>query len=146
MICCPGICHYYHRQFPSARDFQSKGNHPQHRYCWCDCDCSALSGLQCSVLYWRTDFRYGTICKRWRSVKLCSLSAVWKMGNLILGSAVVLACMTTSIGLTTSFGEYFSKMFPRFSYKSIVTVVTLFTWLISNVGLQCFWIQFCQFW
>lgn len=59
-----------------------------------------------------------------------------KWGNLILGSAVVLACMTTSIGLTTSFGEYFSKMFPRFSYKSIVTVVTLFTWLISNVGLQ----------
>ena len=59
-----------------------------------------------------------------------------KWGNLILGSAVVLACMTTSIGLTTSFGEYFSKMFPRFSYKSTVTVVTLFTWLISNVGLQ----------
>lgn len=59
-----------------------------------------------------------------------------KFGNVILTAAVILACMTTSIGLTTSFGEYFYKKFPHFSYKRIVLLVTIFTWAISNVGLS----------
>lgn len=57
-------------------------------------------------------------------------------GNLILGVAMILACLTTSIGLTTSFGDYFSERFPRFSYRQVITVVCLFTWAVSNVGLD----------
>lgn len=59
-----------------------------------------------------------------------------KWGNVILGAAVVLACLTTSIGLTTSFGNYFAKLFPNISYRKIITVVCLFTWAVSNVGLD----------
>lgn len=59
-----------------------------------------------------------------------------KWGNVILGAAMILACLTTSIGLTTAFGDYFSKMFPKFSYRKIITVVCLFTWAISNIGLD----------
>ena len=36
-----------------------------------------------------------------------------KWGNVILGIAMILACMTTSIGLTTAFGDYFTKLFPK---------------------------------
>ena len=59
-----------------------------------------------------------------------------RWGNVILGAAVVLACLTTSIGLTTSFGNYFAKMFPRIPYRRIIAVVCVFTWAVSNVGLN----------
>ena len=59
-----------------------------------------------------------------------------RWGNLILGVAVVLACLTTSIGLTTAFGDYFAKVLPNLSYRKIITVVILCTWLVSNVGLD----------
>ncbi len=59
-----------------------------------------------------------------------------KWGNVILGVAMVMACLTTSIGLTTSFGDYFSRMFPKVSYRKIIAIVCLFTWAIANVGLD----------
>ena len=37
-------------------------------------------------------------------------------GGIILGIAVLLACLTTSIGLTTSFSDYFHELIPSVSY------------------------------
>lgn len=59
-----------------------------------------------------------------------------KWGNVILGVAMVMACLTTSIGLTTSFGDYFSKRYPKRKYRNIVGAVCLFTWVVSNVGIN----------
>lgn len=59
-----------------------------------------------------------------------------KWGNIILGVAMIMACMTTSIGLTTSFGDYFSKRYPKLKYRRIIGVVCLFTWAVSNIGLE----------
>ena len=56
-------------------------------------------------------------------------------GNAVLGLAVMLACLTTSIGLATSFSDYFHEIFPRISYKTILTGVCVFSFAISNVGL-----------
>ena len=53
----------------------------------------------------------------------------------MLGAAITVACLTTSIGLVTSCGEYFSKLLPKLSYKTVVTLVTLFSFIISNFGL-----------
>ncbi len=57
------------------------------------------------------------------------------VGGIILGIAVTLACLTTSIGLTTSFSDYFIKLFPKLTYKQIAGIVCLFSFVISNVGL-----------
>lgn len=57
-------------------------------------------------------------------------------GQMILGLAVLFACLTTSIGLTTSFAEYFHKAFPRFTYRQVVVAVNLFSFAVSNVGLS----------
>lgn len=57
-------------------------------------------------------------------------------GSIILGAAVLLACLTTSIGLTTSFADYFKEVFPKLSYKRIAAVVCLFSFVISNIGLS----------
>ncbi len=56
-------------------------------------------------------------------------------GNVVLGLAVLMACLTTSIGLATAFSDYFNSIFPKYSYKTILTIVCLFSFAISNVGL-----------
>ncbi|MGP1570129.1 MAG: branched-chain amino acid transport system II carrier protein [Eubacteriales bacterium] len=56
-------------------------------------------------------------------------------GNLVLGIAVLMACLTTAIGLATSFADYFHTNFPKFSYKAILIAVCVFGFAIANVGL-----------
>lgn len=56
-------------------------------------------------------------------------------GQLILGIAVLFACLTTSIGLTTACGDYFSTHFKSLSYKKVITAVCLFSFFVSNIGL-----------
>ena len=58
-----------------------------------------------------------------------------KAGNFVLGVAVVFACLTTSIGLASSFSDFFHETFPKYSYKSVLAVVCLFSFAVSNVGL-----------
>lgn len=56
-------------------------------------------------------------------------------GLFILGLAITLACLTTSIGLVSACAKYFSKFFPRLSYRSLVFILSIFSLIISNVGL-----------
>ncbi|MBM7701199.1 branched-chain amino acid transport system II carrier protein [Metabacillus iocasae] len=56
-------------------------------------------------------------------------------GTLILALAITFACLTTSIGLTTACGRFFTTIFPSLSYKTIVVVLTIFSAIIANVGL-----------
>lgn len=57
-------------------------------------------------------------------------------GGVVLGIAVLFACLTTSIGLTTSFADYFHEILPKVSYKKIAAIVCVFSFVISNVGLS----------
>lgn len=58
------------------------------------------------------------------------------LGAVVLGVAVLLACLTTSIGLTTAFADYFHTMFPKYSYKKIAACVCIFSFIVANVGLS----------
>lgn len=58
-----------------------------------------------------------------------------KIGMLILGIAVLFACLTTAIGLTTSFGDYFSRTYVKLEYNHIIIAVCVFSFFISNIGL-----------
>lgn len=57
-------------------------------------------------------------------------------GGIVLGMSVFLACMTTAIGLTTSFANYFHELIPQLSYRRITAIVCLFSFAVSNVGLS----------
>ena len=57
-------------------------------------------------------------------------------GIIVLGIAVVLACLTTSIGLSTSFAGYINELKPQWSYRKVLLAVILFSFAISNVGLK----------
>lgn len=56
-------------------------------------------------------------------------------GALLLGVIVTLACLTTSIGLVVACGEFFAKVTPL-SYKTIITVISLLSYIIANQGLE----------
>ncbi|MEN2768932.1 branched-chain amino acid transport system II carrier protein [Ornithinibacillus xuwenensis] len=58
------------------------------------------------------------------------------LGSILLGIVIILACLTTNIGLMTACGEYFHRLFPKFSYKTLVVFFTVLTFVIANFGLS----------
>ena len=57
-------------------------------------------------------------------------------GHILLASTVTVACLKTAIGLITACTTTFSELYPNtLSYKSYVYLITLVSFLISNVGL-----------
>ena len=60
-----------------------------------------------------------------------------RTGSWILAITITFACLKTSIGLVTSCAETFVKLFPHaLSYRTWAAVFTLFSLVISNVGLS----------
>lgn len=67
------------------------------------------------------------------SVKL----VLGNFGLVLLASIFSLACLTTCVGLITSGGEYFEKLFNhKLSYRGWVFVWTLFSFIMANFGLN----------
>ncbi len=57
-------------------------------------------------------------------------------GKVALGLAVALACLTTSIGLTATVGDYFSQLGGRRAgYKAICTATVVFSGIFATVGV-----------
>lgn len=57
-------------------------------------------------------------------------------GKTLLGIIFTLACFTTVVGLTTACGQYFSNLATKLNYKTVVLVVTLVGFTLSNLGLN----------
>ena len=57
-------------------------------------------------------------------------------GKVLLAATVIIACLTTAVGLMSACGSFFSKVFPALSYKFWVIVCTLVSTMIANVGLN----------
>ncbi len=56
-------------------------------------------------------------------------------GTLLLGAAITFACLTTSVGLVTACGEYFSQAYPKLSYRTVILIITIFSTFVANLGL-----------
>lgn len=65
-----------------------------------------------------------------------SYSVFGSIGVWFLAAMVALTCFTTSVGLIAAVSEFFASEFPRFSYKTYVTAVTLFSFGAANLGLN----------
>ena len=60
-----------------------------------------------------------------------------KPGKIILGITVSLACLTTSIGLTSSTATYFSTISNgKIKYETIVIAVSIFSLILANFGVS----------
>ena len=56
-------------------------------------------------------------------------------GIVMLAVIILLACLTTAIGLMTACGEYFHMLMPKVSYKMFVAIFTTFCFVVANFGL-----------
>ena len=59
-----------------------------------------------------------------------------KSGLIILSAVFIAACLNTCVGLLSSCGEYFSKLFPAAGYRTLVIVFAIFSAIVSNIGLD----------
>lgn len=57
-------------------------------------------------------------------------------GALVLAIIVLLACLTTSIGLITSCASYFTELIPQFSHRMWATVFSAVSFFIGMFGLS----------
>ncbi len=58
------------------------------------------------------------------------------VGAWLFAAIVLLACLTTAIGLITSTAEYFSTLLPKLGYGGWTVLFTLGGLLVSNLGLE----------
>ncbi|CAM4177277.1 branched-chain amino acid transporter [Bacillus manliponensis] len=56
-------------------------------------------------------------------------------GKILLAFVITFACLTTSVGLTSACGGFFTKLFPQLSYKAVVIIVSVFSLVVANLGL-----------
>ena len=57
-------------------------------------------------------------------------------GAVLLAAIFTLACLTTCVGLINSISQYFANLFGRVSYRTWVFAITLFSFLVCNLGLN----------
>ncbi|MDO5017885.1 MAG: branched-chain amino acid transport system II carrier protein [Lagierella massiliensis] len=57
-------------------------------------------------------------------------------GQILLAVIVTVACLKTATGLITACSEEFNKIFPKISYKKFAVLISLISFVISNVGLN----------
>jgi LIVCS family branched-chain amino acid:cation transporter len=58
------------------------------------------------------------------------------LGNLFLGLMITVACLTTSVGLVTACSSYFHKVFQKISYKAFAVILSAFSAVTANLGLN----------
>jgi len=64
-------------------------------------------------------------------------SILGEMGKVVLGICVSAACLTTSVGLIATFGNFFSDITKgKLSYKASVITATIISALIANLGVE----------
>ncbi len=59
-----------------------------------------------------------------------------KVGAILLAAIFALACLTTCVGLITSIAQYFASLTKRVSYRQWAVIVTVFSFIICNQGLN----------
>lgn len=57
-------------------------------------------------------------------------------GAVLLATIFTLACLTTCVGLINSISQYFSTLFSRLTYRQWVFIITVFSFLVCNLGLN----------
>lgn len=59
-----------------------------------------------------------------------------EFGAFILALIFTLACLTTCVGLINSISQFFEIQFKKLSYKTWAILITVFSFLICNLGLN----------
>jgi LIVCS family branched-chain amino acid:cation transporter len=85
----------------------------------------------------------GTLCKAAeilmkngaKSVRAMATLTLGNAGKIVLGFLVASACLTTSVGLAATAGNFFGKH-TRFKYETVVVVSSVFSLFMANFGVD----------
>lgn len=69
-------------------------------------------------------------------ISLAAQQLYGQAGNIILSAVIILACITTAVGLLSANATFFHKVFPKISYKTYLVIFALFSFAVSNFGLN----------
>ncbi len=67
--------------------------------------------------------------------KLCSITLVF-LGAALLAALTFLACLTTAVGVLTSFAQDLGNRFPNIGYHKFLLGANLIAFIIANFGLE----------
>lgn len=56
-------------------------------------------------------------------------------GAVLLAAIFTLACLTTCVGLINSIAQYFATLLPQLGYRTLVFIISGFSFVICNMGL-----------
>src|SRR5699024_3913371 len=56
--------------------------------------------------------------------------------NILFGVIVILACLTTCVGLINACSSFLNELYPKLSYKNFVRLFVFVGLLFSNLGLD----------
>ena len=102
-----------------------------------------VAGIALALIYGGLTYLGATLSNKYgidtpRALLMVEISSalLGNTGKVLLGVIVSLACLTTSIGLTSATGEYFSEATNgKLKYETIVIAVCVFSAVISNFGV-----------
>lgn len=81
--------------------------------------------------------QFGADAERTGLVVYITSAILGSTGKIIIAIIVALACLTTSIGLTTACGNYFKELSNgKIKYEVTVVVVSVFSAVVSNFGVN----------
>lgn len=69
-------------------------------------------------------------------ISLAAQQLYGQAGNIILSAVIILACITTAVGLLSANATFFHKVFPKISYKTYLVIFAVFSFAVSNFGLN----------
>ena len=97
----------------------------------------AVIYLLVSVVGAQSRGRFNAASNGGEALRVISAHYFGNVGAVILAAIVTLACLKTAVGLLTSCGETFAKMFPgRLTYRRWVIFFAIFSFLFANLGLN----------
>ncbi len=65
-----------------------------------------------------------------------SKDSLGSAGQLVFGGIVLLACLTTAVGLLAASSEFFHSLVPGISYRVWLTIFVLISFIIASLGLD----------
>ena len=69
-------------------------------------------------------------------LSMAATQLMGNMGNLAFGTIVMLACLTTCIGLINACSNFANRLYPKLSYPHYVLIFTIAGAVFSNLGLE----------
>ena len=104
--------------------------------------CGSFAGVLLAVVYAMLTFMgmessgvYGIADNGAVTLRQITYQVFGTPGAILLAAIFFLACLTTCVGLINSISLFFSRIFPKISYRNMVILTSVFSFLVCNQGL-----------